>query len=169
MSAGSRESTRVRQRFAGAGWALEGLALLGLGVSILALVHYWERLPSSIPQHFDVTGEPDAWGSKRRLVALPVLSLAIYIGLSALERYPQYFTYPVPITPHNAQRQYLLARGLVLVLKAGCVWLFTALLWQVLQVGLGTRSQLGTELVVLAIACCGLPPAGYFFLARRMG
>ena len=93
------------------------------GLLILPLLYYWD-LPGSIPQHYEMNGQPDAFGSKWMIWLLPLVGLIMYSGLTILNRYPNAFNYPVRITDENALRQYAFATKLVRSLKAFVASLF---------------------------------------------
>jgi len=101
-------------------WAL--LLLMGM----MTASHYRD-LPERIPTHFDISGAVDGWGSKKTIWLLPSASVFLVGLLSLANRFPQMFNYPVKITPENAQRQYILARQFLAVLKVSLLVVFTTL------------------------------------------
>jgi uncharacterized membrane protein len=142
--------------------AATGLALLLLG-SILALL----TLPPSIPVHFNLAGEADGWGSRSLVIALPGAALLLYVMLSLIARVPHWYNYPRQITAVNAERQYLLARRLVIGLKALLVWVFLAILAQTAQVALRPPALVGPWLNVLAIGGIAASVLWYFWSSRE--
>ncbi len=94
------------------GAADKGLELLG-GMLIAALWIYtalnYAALPETIPMHFNITGDADAFGPRATILILPVLATLLYIALAVLGRFPHRLNYPWPITPENAREQYTLA------------------------------------------------------------
>lgn len=107
--------------------ALEVVSLLGL------LVLAWlsqdalsgrHRLPSRIPTHFGVNGQPDAWGSPWMLLALPIGAGALYVLMTLVSLYPGAFNFPVRVTPSNRARLEDLALKMIAWLKAEVIWLF---------------------------------------------
>ena len=81
-------------------------------------------LPGRIPTHFDITGEPNAWGTPRMLLLLPLISLALYLMMTFLSRRPASFNYPAPVTAQNRDRLYRLAVEMLAWLKAEVMTLF---------------------------------------------
>jgi hypothetical protein len=122
---------------------LEALAALGLIAPVYYLIKLWPQLPDRFPTHFGVTGAPDAWGGRESLLPLLIIGLFLYALLTGLSFLPQVYNYPVEITPDNAERQYRLARGLILWMKVELVWLFGYTQWSSIQVALGGASGLG--------------------------
>ena len=63
-----------------------------LGLMILGFL-YWitygalngpERLPDRIPTHFNISGQPNAWGPPKMLWLLPVIGTGLYVLMTAL-------------------------------------------------------------------------------------
>jgi uncharacterized membrane protein len=88
------------------------------------LIFYYAKMPDIVPVHFDVKGQPDAYGSKRTLVVLPIIAVLLFTGMTILNRFPHIFNYPVKITPENALRQYSMATRLVRILKLVIMFIF---------------------------------------------
>lgn len=106
---------------------LEAIALLVLLANIAitadALVGP-HALPARIPTHFNLSGEPNAWGSPRMLLLLPLISLALYALMTLLSRKPASFSFPAPVTAQNRARLHRLAVGMLAWLKAEVLTLF---------------------------------------------
>ncbi len=99
------------------------------GILILALfwayaISNYLQLPDTIPVHFDLKGRPDGYGGKLTLLALPLLTTVLWIGLFILNRFPHIFNFPVKITPENAYRQYQLATRFIRVTNLSLVIIF---------------------------------------------
>jgi uncharacterized membrane protein len=75
------------------------------------------RLPGRVPVHFGADGRPDAWSSPSSLLLLPAFAVALYVGLSLLQRVPHLYKYPFVITSENAARVYRAGRQIVLTIK----------------------------------------------------
>ncbi len=133
----------------------ETAAAMGLVFFSGTLISYWPELPNEIPIHFGLSGEPDAFGSKTKLLILPIVTLLVYAGLTVLRRFTRAYNYPSEITVDNAPRQYSLARTLIAWLKAEVIWLFAYVCWKTCRVAIGEEAGLGgwflpVILVVLA-------------------
>ncbi|MGA9585140.1 MAG: DUF1648 domain-containing protein [Terracidiphilus sp.] len=81
-----------------------------LALTILAIL-YWityaalngaERLPDRIPTHFDISGQPNAWGPPGFLWFLPAVAAGLYMLLTVLGsiRYRRY-NLPIAVTEAN--------------------------------------------------------------------
>lgn len=97
------------------------LANLALTADALIGPH---ALPDRIPTHFDITGQPNAWGNPRMLLLLPLLSLALYGMITFLSRRPAAFNYPAPVTAQNRNRLHRLAVEMLAWLKTEVIALF---------------------------------------------
>ena len=139
---------------------IEAIAVLGLVMTVVLLIVSWSSTPEIIPHHFDFAGKPDSWGCRWVLVIMPIFSIALYVFLSAVSRFPHRFNYPWPITSANAERQYRIALSLMLVLKTEIVYLFGFITLNMMRSqGLGpgflpivVATLLGTILVHLVVA-----------------
>lgn len=124
-------------------WLPELIALLALGLGVLAVVRAWPDLPARVPTHFGLSGQPDGWGGRGTILLLPVISVVLYIVLSAVQRIPaSWYNYPVAITGENRERQVRLARSLVSWLKAGLAAMLAHLTIATLRTALGSAEGL---------------------------
>jgi uncharacterized membrane protein len=107
------------------------------------LIAIWASLPATIPVHFNFAGQVDRWGSRNVLFLTSAVVLAMYIGLSILQRFPHIYNYPFGLTPENVHRQYQLARQLLTFIKTEIVCLFAFIQWQTVSVARGSGETLG--------------------------
>lgn len=87
-----------------------------LAAALVGLSGLWYgRLPARIPVHFDMSGQPDGWGSRAAFIVLPMIGLGVaalmvVIGRAAV-RHPAYINMPGKATllklPPDAQREAL--------------------------------------------------------------
>ena len=80
-----------------------GLGILGwLYWITYAALHGADRLPGRVPTHFDISGQPNAWGSPQILWLLPVVGTGLYLLMTALAaiRFTR-FNLPVRVTETN--------------------------------------------------------------------
>ncbi len=112
---------------------LDLASLLLIALLTALTIWGWLTLPDIVPTHFNIWGQPDRYGSKIVLFIWPAVAILFYWLFSFLSRYPRIYNYPVPITPENAPRQYLLAYLLVEALKLELVLTFFLLQWSFIQ------------------------------------
>lgn len=65
---------------------IDSLAAVVLIAGWWVALSSYPQLPESIALHFDLSGEPDAWGGRRMIFLLPVVSTVIFVGEYALFR-----------------------------------------------------------------------------------
>lgn len=104
-------------------WLGEALALAALLAQLIVLAVHYGALPARIATHYGLAGLPDGWGSKSILLLLLGINVAIYVLIAAVYNKPRLYNFPVQITPENAQRQYLMARYFMLVIKVAVCWI----------------------------------------------
>lgn len=146
---------------------LEALAAFGLLVLIASAGYGLVHLPAKVPIHFNLSGQADAWGSRPLVVLLPGIAVVLYVMLSLLSRVPHCYNYTFAITPTNAEFQYLIARRLVLMMKAVIIWLFVGIYTITAQVATGHSPFLAQWLLPLTGAALGGPLLWYFRTSRR--
>lgn len=141
------------------------ITIAGLLFTFLPLAILWSGIPNTIPTHFNIYGQPNAYGSKATLLIYPGVALGITVLFQVLCRYPWMFNYPVRITHENALRQYKRGRLLLRWVNV-MVWLFGAIQWRAIEVARGAATTLGSAFslsvfVVVAI----IVPIGIITLA----
>jgi uncharacterized membrane protein len=147
-------------------WILEFLSLAGLLILWGMAFYYFRKLPETIPTHFNMSGQPDDFGSKSSFWTLPAVGLVIYIGFTLLVKIPEKFNYPITITPANAQRQYLLAIRMIRTLKGVIQWIFFLILLVMVRSAFHGSAK-GVYMVPVILVLATLPIIIYFILALR--
>lgn len=112
---------------------LDVISLIVIACTIAYVAYEWRNLPERIPMHFNGKGEIDGWGNKMSLIALPIIGIIVYTGLTLLSKVPHVYNYPTSITPQNAGAQYQNARLFITILKALIVILFAFIEWSIIQ------------------------------------
>ncbi|WP_201986933.1 DUF1648 domain-containing protein [Hymenobacter rubidus] len=130
------------------------------------------RLPDTIPVHFNGAGAPDRYGEKGSLLLLPLVTTALFAGLTAITSFfsknPHTLNYPIRITPANALGQYRGAIRVVRGLKIGLVLVFLQLVFQTMQVANGQASSLGEWTMPVSLGLLfGLPVLWFWVTVTR--
>lgn len=107
---------------------IEGIGFLLLAGMWLCVYGQYAGLPKFLPIHFNFSGAADSFGHKSDIYSLPMMATALYILLTVVNNFPQYFHYLTPITPENARRQYILATKILRYLKVLVVVIFASLI-----------------------------------------
>lgn len=101
------------------------------------------RLPTTIPIHFNASGQADSYGNKTTHLILPALATIIYFGLTQLNKYPHIFNYMPKINENNAEKQYTIATRLLRFLKLSIVLIFSWIILFTYLTTIGVANGLG--------------------------
>ncbi len=146
---------------------LDGASLGALLLSWTLVLNAWSELPPTVPTHFGFGGEPDAWGSKGLLFLLPSIGIATFVLLLAILRIPHSYNYPWPITEVNAEVQYRRARRLIQWTNCLIQWFFSAIVYETIQIALGTPSSALTVLTPLFLIAIFSLIIGYLIFGHK--
>lgn len=138
-----------------------------IGIWILTLSHYF-KLPEIIPNHFNARGVADGFGSKSNILSLPIISTALFLVLTILNKKPHLFNYPSAITVENALQQYTNATRLLRVLKLVIVVIFGLIVLRTIQNVNGNADGLGTWFLPIAMAMIFIP-VFYYLIVNAAG
>ena len=116
---------------------MEGVCLGLLGILYwvtFAALHGPERLPDRIPTHFDISGQPNAWGPPGFLWFLPVVATGLYLLLTVLGSI-RYRRYNLPVRITEANLPFIQDQTILMVawIKSEVLCLFVYLQWSILR------------------------------------
>lgn len=115
-------------------------ALIIICLIVLPAYHFF-KLPDSIPSHFDFAGKADNYAGKISIWVMPAIGLFAFAGLSILQRYPQIYNYPFPLTKKNAPYLYRAAKRFLRLLKLIMSLLMLYLVYATIQYAYGETSH----------------------------
>ncbi len=98
-------------------------------------------LPDEVPNHFDMDGKPNQYGSKNFLWVTVVISVFIYMLLGIISMFPESFNYPSQ--KNDKESQYKLGVKLLRSMRA-CFLLFITILTVIMVQSAKTGSVKGT-------------------------
>lgn len=101
------------------------ISFLMMAAYLILFASVWEKLPDTIPTHYNVTGQADAYGQKVWLLLIPGVMLLMFLLLVVVEHFPQVWNMPVRITEENRERQYLIGAVLLGITKISCIAIFS--------------------------------------------
>ncbi len=113
------------------------------------------ELPEQIPVHFNLAGIPDDYGSRSRILVLPLVAILIYSLFFLKHRFQHLIQYPVPVTPENRFKLLGLTYQMFRMIRLSVALLFLVLIVSTVQVGLGESKRASVYYVIyflLAIA-----------------
>jgi uncharacterized membrane protein len=122
----------------------------------LTVYTFW-KLPTTIPTHFNASGQADDYGNKLTLLILPILATIIYFGLTQLNKYPHIFNYMTKITEDNAQKQYTIATRMLRFLKLAILVIFSLIILFTYLTTIGATNGLGFWFLPLTIGLLLIP------------
>lgn len=132
-----------------------------IGLWIFTLSNYYS-LPETIPIHYNGAGEVDRIGEKWNILALPIVSSILFIGLTILNKYPHVFNYPSTITQENALDYYTNATRLIRFLKLVILIIFGFIVFKTIQNVNRNAVGLGNLFFPLAFGIVLIPMIYYF-------
>jgi len=87
----------------------------------------WSSIPDQVPGHFSPDGTVTRWDTKSTLIIPPIISWVLFIGMSAVERFPQVWNTGVRVTEENQFRVYRAVKNLIRSTKLVMVMIFTGI------------------------------------------
>lgn len=141
-------------------------SLLLLFIWGLTIANY-ANLPETIPTHYNGAGQADGFGGKAFILTLPLLVTFLFIGLTLLNKFPQVFNYPTPITQANAFKQYTNATRLIRYLKLVIVIIFGLITFKTIQHANGKGDGLGVSFLPLTLGLFFIPLMVFVFKSLK--
>lgn len=118
-------------------WIAGGIIILHF---ILIGMKY-SGLPARIPTHFGIDGQPDSWGSKATILALPVLAAALFIVMLYVNQ-DRFLNIPDGMDPSKA---IVMLRHLTVSTQL----IFLVISYICIEVAMGHRSGIGRNFFIL--------------------
>jgi len=128
-----------------------------------------DRLPDKIPTHFDLAGNPNAWGPPSTLMLLPAVALGVYLLITVVSQFPAAFNYPVRVTAGNRLRLEALSLQMITWLKVELACLFAWIQWSILEAVRSGKGGLSPALVPFSLAVIFGTAIGHIVAMFRAG
>jgi|SRR5436190_9124716 len=142
-----------------------------IAVAMLAPFVYlalnWAAMPATVPSHFGINGQPDAWGPRWHLFLVPACALVVVSLLSIGKRFSNHFNYPVRITEENRERQRELGLELIDELRFIVASLMGYISIQQMRTALNLTNGLGVWVMMLLVAAVFGTIGAYFVRSVR--
>lgn len=100
------------------------ICIVLLAAYALLIIIRWNSIPEEVPTHFTFDGTPDGYGSRSMILVNYIIAVFMFAGLDVVERFPRLWNFPVRITPHNRDREYLIAGVMLSAVKTLVIMLF---------------------------------------------
>lgn len=148
-----------------------------VGLGMLAVL-YWityaamsgpERLPDRIPTHFDISGQPNAWGSPTILWLLPIVGTGVYLLITVLAsiRFGSY-NLPVVVTENNLPFIQDQTSEMITWIKVEVLCLFCYIQWGMIQAARSREFRLSPALVPVSLVVI-LGTVGWYLTSMIRG
>lgn len=95
----------------------EILSAIVIIATLAALISYWPQIADKIPSHYNSAGQPDAWSNKNMLIALAIVQVVLFIGITVLSLFPKIWNIPVAVSEAGKQRMILKTRTMICTMK----------------------------------------------------
>ena len=132
-----------------------------VGLGMLAVL-YWitysalngaEKLPDRIPTHFNISGQPNAWGPPGFLWFLPIVAIGVYLLMTVLGSIQfRRYNLPVPVTESNLPFIQEQTGVMVAWIKCELLCLFTYLQLSIIQSARTSEFRLSPLLIPVFLA-----------------
>ena len=146
---------------------VEIISLLLIVVLWIATAYIYTAFTGIIPIHFDEDGNPDNYGSKAAIFLLPIIGTAVFILLTALNKYPLIFNYSVTITDENRKYQYQNAIRMLRCLKLSIAIICTIITIEMYLSGSKKTYITGSWFLIMIFLVINIPVA-YFIMRMFM-
>lgn len=120
--------------------------------SLIFIAWNWSSLPAQVPMHFNGIGEIDRWGSKYEMLLLPVINIALFIGLQIVENKPHLHNYPDRINEANVEQFYKISKKIINYTKNVCAILFAYITYEIVIMAQQERLLLNSTAFIVLIA-----------------
>ncbi len=122
-----------------------------LAATAVRILAAWSALPERVPTHFNFAGQPDGWGPKAMIWALPAMSLVMEGLMAFVGAHPELGNYPVKVTDDNRAGLHALYRQLMLFVRLAVAVMLNLIAWLSVDVALGQRAGLPQPVMVTTL------------------
>ena len=144
---------------------LKFLSILGLVCSFYPLFFYGNISDDTlIPIHYNRLGEVDGWGNRHFFWIISLIVIAIYIGISIVEKYPNKINYPVKVTAENKETIHKIGVQLVRHIKFVLMFVFAYINYSTYNIAVGKST--GLNKIIMAAFIVGLFFVLFFFTLK---
>jgi uncharacterized membrane protein len=116
---------------------LETISLLALTLQVWIVcgaLYGSGLLPERVPVHFDMAGHPNRWGSPSTFLVLTVVTVAVYLLITVVARFPANFNYGgVEVSDENLPRLQALTINMLAWIKMEMVCTLSWIQWAMIQ------------------------------------
>ncbi|MGL5577353.1 MAG: DUF1648 domain-containing protein [Sarcina sp.] len=126
-------------------------AIIIIGFTVYTFIA-WTCAPYTIPTHFNIQGQVDAYGSKNTLFLLVGIAIALYLFMYLISRHPDIGNYIVKIHDGNREAQYNMMSTFVKVLNLELSLMFALMQIDIVKSAINNGSGISPFTTLLPIA-----------------
>lgn len=142
-----------------------GLVFLAWGL----VLYFYQSLAEEVPIHYDFSGTPDSYASKKSLYALVFVHTLLVLGLFGLTKIsPHHFNYPSSLNENNYKEHYQLSLRLMRWINLGMSLVFFSIVLQTLAYGMDWEWAKQSYTSLIMLLSMGLPTIWYFIRVRKI-
>ncbi|WP_263380583.1 DUF1648 domain-containing protein [Granulicella paludicola] len=145
----------------------EAITLLGLVLPAIYLAITYSSLPSLIPSHFSLSGQPDRFAARGVLWFILGISAVLYLLLTVVGQFPRLFNLPGPRNGSSRARAEALGKELVAWLRLEIVLTFAWLVWSILSIAHHRTHDLSTGFTLVAFLVITATTLYYLFRMKQ--
>ena len=120
---------------------LEILGVAGIVLLILLPILYINKLPDTIPVHFNLIGEPDGYGSRNSIWALPAIGFFLFITIVFIPKMLIHFN-NTEFDNKEKKFRFLNAMRMVRIINMLVVFMFGSITYHTILASLGSPAGL---------------------------
>jgi uncharacterized membrane protein len=120
---------------------LEIFGVAGMVLLIALPVFYFNDLPDTIPVHFNLLGEPDRYGSRNSIWALPAIGLFLFVTIIFIPKMLIHFN-NTDFDSEEKKYRFLNAMRMVRLINMLVVFMFSSITYYTILISLGNPTGL---------------------------
>ena len=120
---------------------LEILGVAGMALLIALPVFYFNDLPDTIPVHFDLAGNPDRYGSRNSIWALPAIGFFLFITIIFIPKMLIHFN-NTDFDSEEKKYRFMNAMRMVRIINMLVVFMFCSITYYTILISLGNPAGL---------------------------
>ncbi len=122
-------------------WLLEIFGAAGMILLVLLPILFINKLPDTIPVHFNLLGEPDRYGSKNSIWALPAIGFFLFMTIVFIPKLLIHFG-NTDFDSWEKSFRFLNAMRMVRIINMLTVFMFCSIVYYTILVSLGNPTGL---------------------------
>lgn len=150
-------------------YLLDGISFSLVFLAWGLVLYFYQALAEEVPIHYNFSGTPDSYDSKKSLYALTSVHTLLVFGLFGLSKISaSHFNYPSSLNEDNYKEHYKLSLRLMRWINLGMSLSFFSIVLQTLAYGMDWEMAKQTYTGLILLLSMGLPTIWYFIRVRKI-